>query len=183
VEFPGYGIYQGSPSEKNIYEDALAVYDFFKMKFKPHNIMVCGRSIGAGPAIFLAGRRQVSCLISISAFTSLKEVVSDRVGFFSFLLKEQFLNSSLIDQVICPTLFIHGKNDTMVPSSHSEELFKECRAKKAIVVHEEMTHDFYLYKLHVVSPAKKFFEKHKLMPGAKQSLNIFQKLGTRQNSP
>lgn len=57
VEYPGYGVYKNlSPNEERICSDALYVYDFLveKMKFKPKNIMVFGRSLGSVPATYLS---------------------------------------------------------------------------------------------------------------------------------
>jgi hypothetical protein len=35
VEFPGYGVYKGKPSQEAVFGDALRVYDHFVKTFKP----------------------------------------------------------------------------------------------------------------------------------------------------
>ena len=50
------------------------------LKFDPSHILVCGRSIGSGPATFLAANNKVCSLILISAFTSIRAVVKYNAG-------------------------------------------------------------------------------------------------------
>ena len=81
VEYPGYGIYNGdSPSADKIVQDADIVYKFLtrQLNWKEQDIIVCGRSIGSGPACYLASRYQPSCLILISPHTSIRGIVRDR---------------------------------------------------------------------------------------------------------
>lgn len=57
VEYPGYGIYwTKEPSEKQIFDDALWVYDFITTEygFGEKDIIIFGRSIGSGPATWVA---------------------------------------------------------------------------------------------------------------------------------
>jgi hypothetical protein len=57
------------------------------------NIILMGRSIGSGPAVEMASLFDVSALVLISPFTSLKGFVSDKLGDqFTFLIRESFNN-------------------------------------------------------------------------------------------
>ena len=60
VEYPGYSIYNSEKSAETICEDSLKVYDFVKEKFnkKSEDIYVIGRSLGTGPAIYLASNEK-----------------------------------------------------------------------------------------------------------------------------
>lgn len=50
-----------------------------------------GRSIGSGPATYLASKFDVGCLVLVSPFTSIRGVVEHLVGkFASLLVKERF---------------------------------------------------------------------------------------------
>lgn len=52
-----------------------------------------GRSIGTGPATWLAANQNVGALILISAFTSLRAVVKHVAGSLAqHLIKERFVN-------------------------------------------------------------------------------------------
>ncbi len=57
VEYPGYGIYPGSPpSAEDVIRDADTVFRFLMdtLKWKSQDVIVCGRSIGSGPACYIA---------------------------------------------------------------------------------------------------------------------------------
>jgi len=63
AEYPSYGVYRTEPpSEETIYADSLAIYTFATavMKFEPDDMIVIGRSLGSGPATYLASQRKGS---------------------------------------------------------------------------------------------------------------------------
>jgi len=66
-------------NEANILKDALYVYDYINqvMGIEQKNIIVLGRSIGSGPAIHVASKRNPGSLLLMSAFTSIRNVVCD----------------------------------------------------------------------------------------------------------
>ena len=116
-------------SASQIKEDADCVYDFVLNTFtetKESDILVVGRSMGSGPSIHLASTRNPGGLICVSAYTSIKNVVNDNVGFLSFLVAEQFDNLKAIKKIELntPVLLIHGELDTLVGKHHSEQLLK-----------------------------------------------------------
>jgi len=86
VEYPGYGNYKFGKacSADLILEDAEFAYNFAtkQLGFAEKNIILAGRSLGTGPAVFLASRHKPGCLVTISAFTSIRGVVSGIAGFF-----------------------------------------------------------------------------------------------------
>ena len=112
VEYPSYGVYDdpGGPSEEKILRDAELVYNFVQdvVKLSERDIFVMGRSLGSGPSTHLAAKFNPGCLILMSPYTSLKSVASDKVGFLSHLLAQQFDNLSKMHQVTCPTFILHG---------------------------------------------------------------------------
>ena len=55
-EYPGYGVYKGKISAGRLVTDALVVFWFVRevLGFDNLDIFVLGRSVGSGPACFLA---------------------------------------------------------------------------------------------------------------------------------
>jgi len=114
IEYPGYGIYtnpNGAKADK-IVEDAETVYRFFTkvVKWKESDIILCGRSIGSGPACHLASKFNPASLVLISPHTSIRGVVKD---FFmgaltQYIVAERFKNLEAIAKVTCPTFILHG---------------------------------------------------------------------------
>lgn len=92
VEYPGYGVYEDAegPSEAKILKDAELVYNFVLdvAKVEERNIFVMGRSLGSGPSTHLAAKFNPGSLLLMSPYTSIKSVVSDKVGFLSALLAQ-----------------------------------------------------------------------------------------------
>lgn len=111
VEYPSYGVYNyAQPTEDRMFEDALTVYDWAvkEMRFKPDNIFLFGRSIGSGPATFLASQRQSRMLILFSPYTSIREVATDHVSFLGYLVKNRFNNLENIKKANMPVFLLHG---------------------------------------------------------------------------
>jgi len=108
--------------------DAEAVFDYFtsKMGLHPKNIILFGRSIGGGPATWLASRKNIGALVLMSAFTSIRAVVQHLVGKWAqYLVKERFNNLEYISRVTCPTFIVHGLKDKLIPFKHSQDLYSK----------------------------------------------------------
>jgi len=81
-----------------------------------------GRSIGTGPATYLASRRQIPSLILISPFDQISSVAESHVGCIGNLLKNHFNNEVEMMQYRGRLLLIHGKMDEVIKFSHGRRL-------------------------------------------------------------
>ena len=74
VEYPGYGLANGSVSEEAVLVASEALLQHLEVVkgVSRDSIILCGQSIGCAPAIELANRGYGSKLILISPFMSLK---------------------------------------------------------------------------------------------------------------
>jgi pimeloyl-ACP methyl ester carboxylesterase len=170
VEYPGYGLLNNvASSEAACKEVVLTAFRFVldELKVAYEQVILFGRSIGSGPAIWLASRFPVGGLILVAAFASINEVIRSLVGgLVSKVFAERFPNVSLIGNVSCPTLFIHGEKDSLVPASQSVALFKQCRARKLLITPPGMEHNTNLFTdaSYLAVPAINFFG----LPGYQQ---------------
>jgi len=170
VEYPGYGLISHVPSsEAACKEVVLTAFRFVldELKVAYEQIILFGRSIGSGPAIWLASRFPVGGLILVAAFASINQVIRSLVGsLVSKVFLERFPNIQLIGNVSCPTLFIHGEKDSLVPPSQSVALFKQCRARKLLITPPSMEHNTNLFTdaSFLAVPAINFFG----LPGYQQ---------------
>ncbi len=91
IEYPGYSIYFGDKSSQTIERDSLIVFDYFVhiLGVSPSDIVVCGRSIGSGPATYLSAKRSPGATVLISPFTSIKQTARSLVGLFNVLVAER----------------------------------------------------------------------------------------------
>ncbi|XP_019865001.1 protein ABHD13 [Aethina tumida] len=138
VEYRGYGLSDGNPSEEGLYIDAKASIDYLYTRndINHSEIIVFGRSLGGAVAIDLAKREDYSskiwCLVVENTFTSIPEMAKVLLGwrlleyFPLFFYKNKFLSHLKVKQLRIPSLFISGLADTLVPSRMMAELHHRC---------------------------------------------------------
>jgi len=139
VDYPGYGLSDGSPDEEGCYRNVHRLYDWLieKRGFKPEDIIVDGFSIGTGPATELAATRPCGGLILEAPFLSAPRVVT-RVR---LLPVDPFPNLKRIGDVKCRVLMIHGTSDRVIPYSQGQALFKLANEPKRFVTVDDGDHN------------------------------------------
>ena len=139
VDYPGYGLSDGSPDEEGCYRNVHRLYDWLieKRGFKPEEIIVDGFSIGTGPATELAATRPCGGLILEAPFLSAPRAVT-RVR---LLPVDPFPNLKRIGAVKCRVLMIHGTGDRVIPYSQGQALFKLANEPKRFVSVEGGDHN------------------------------------------
>jgi uncharacterized protein len=149
IDYRGYGKSSGVISEKGFYNDAEAAYHFLVSKkgFTPQSIIVYGRSIGSGVAVEVASKHLIRGLVLESPCASLSQLVREKFPLLlpAFYLKYKFNNFGKINHVKSPVIFIHGKNDSLIPSAHTEKLFKKFEGKKQKVIIQRGQHNDLTY--------------------------------------
>lgn len=148
IDYRGYGKSTGKLSEKGLYRDAEAAYDYLvDVKKIPQKQIICfGRSLGGVVAIRLALNRKLGALIISSTFTSLHELIKTLFSRWLgsiFCLANPFKMHSikLINYVNCPLLIIHGVKDELVPYSMAKELYEKASNPKLLYPIEKATHN------------------------------------------
>ena len=164
VEYPGYSIYDTMDKDSNtILEDTTIVYDYLLANvsnISEDNIFIFGRSIGTSPAIYLASKRKPSALFVVSAFTTIRAVAENIVGFLKVFLSERFKSIEYIKGVTCPIMFIHGQKDPLIPYKETELLKEACDCPKEVLFPENMTHNDYDLEEDIIEPINVFVNKH-----------------------
>ena len=131
VDYPGYGLSEGAPTEDGCYRNAHRLYDWMldERGFKADDVVVVGFSIGTGPATELAATRKVGGLVLEAPYLSAPRAVT-RVR---LLAVDPFPNVARIRSVNCPLLIIHGTDDRVVSFSQGRALFEHAVAPKRFV--------------------------------------------------
>ncbi len=136
-DYRGYGRSDGSPSERKIYEDAEAAYDWLveSKGIAPGHVFPFGRSLGGAVAIELAGRRTCGGLIVESSFTSAVAMAKKMFPFFPVKLVLRYdLNSrEKIAGLSCPVLVTHSPDDDIVPFELGWGLYEAAGPPKRFV--------------------------------------------------
>ena len=141
------------------------MYDFFtqELGIQAKDIVICGRSIGTGPAVYLAANRNPGALILISPFKSIRETANSIIGVLKFLVADRFQNYEIISQCTCPLLIIHGQKDNLIPFSHSIDLSQKTGGPYELILPEDMDHnEFNLYE-DFLEPISNFLKRHNLV--------------------
>lgn len=125
-EYPGYGYCKDENfSEEEIYKRIKIVYLYLVkyLKFKPHEIILYGFSLGTGVAFDLACNKDypVAGLILIAPYLSIFRTLYNVKRTFYFDL---FSNIDKANELKTKTLFVHGNCDEIIPYIHGRILSK-----------------------------------------------------------
>ena len=122
-DYRGFPMSPGRISQDNILHDALAVFDWAESK--GHKIILFGRSLGTGPATYVAANRVAYGLILETPFTSASDVAAERYPLLpvSKLIIDSYKVSDWIVDVDEPLLVAHGSDDKVIPLAHGEKVF------------------------------------------------------------
>ncbi len=127
-DYRGFGKSEGSPGENEVYQDAIACYNWLitKKSYTADQIIVFGRSLGGAIAVDLASKVNCSGLIVESSFTSAKAMANEMFPIFpmSLILKYKLNSIDKISKIKCPILVTHSTEDDIIPYKMGEELFK-----------------------------------------------------------
>jgi fermentation-respiration switch protein FrsA (DUF1100 family) len=140
IDYRGYGSSAPiSPNETTIDEDAEVSLDYLlrDRMIPADRVFVLGRSIGSGPATYLAMNNQrLGGLILESPFSSIDDAAA---GFWYFriypaalILRTHFDNLTKIKSVKAPVLIVSGTADTLTPTGMAVRLFAQAHQPKRI---------------------------------------------------
>ena len=133
-DYRGFGKSEGSISEEGTYLDASGAWDYLisQKNYKPSQIIIFGRSLGSGIASWLAREKNPGGLILESSFTSLPDLGAKIYPFFPVrtLARYKYPTLENLKKISCPVLFIHSKNDEIIPYSLGIENYKSAKEPK-----------------------------------------------------
>ena len=131
MNYRGYGLSGGRPSESHLFKDAVFLYDEFSRRddIDKNRIVAMGRSLGTGVAVHLAARRTLKGLILVSPYDSIRSVAQEIYPWVpvSLLLKHHFDSMALAPSIKAPVLALIASEDRVVSPSHSKKLLASWR--------------------------------------------------------
>lgn len=141
LEYRGYGLSQGAPSEEGLYLDAQAAVSYLKTRrdIDQNKIIIFGRSLGGAVAVDCVSRAEVSSRVAAvvleNTFTSIPDMAKVLFSGVRFLArlphwchKNKYLSKYKMCRVVVPTLFLSGQADALVPPRMMLELYHCCAA-------------------------------------------------------
>jgi fermentation-respiration switch protein FrsA (DUF1100 family) len=127
LDYRGYGLSEGTPSEEGVYTDGRAALEYLVQarRIPEGRIVIFGRSLGSAVAVDVARNRPLAGLILESSFTSAADVARRAFGGpFASLARGRFVSERKIPDVRCPLLFFHGDRDEVVDFNLGRRLFE-----------------------------------------------------------
>ncbi|KAG0210405.1 hypothetical protein BGX33_004936 [Mortierella sp. NVP41] len=132
LSYRGYGLSEGSPTEKGLRMDAQTALDFIKKHpvIAETKLIAYGQSIGGAVSIDIVARNEdkFSGLIIENTFLSLPKVIPHVLPMISrvvFLCHQVWDSENMIQQITrLPVLFLSGRKDELVPPAHMRKLYR-----------------------------------------------------------
>ncbi|MBK8848039.1 MAG: alpha/beta hydrolase [Bacteroidetes bacterium] len=121
IDYRGYGKSTGTPSEKGLYADAQAAYNYLLQQgFDSDSIIIYGRSLGSGVACHLMAMHNKGRLILETPYTSIMDIAKKNYPYFipQFTLRNRFSCIRYMKHIRVPLLLVHGTQDEVVPYHH-----------------------------------------------------------------
>jgi uncharacterized protein len=122
LHYPGYGGSSGSPSQESIFAAALALFD--RAHIDHPNVVLIGRSLGSGVAVWLASQRPITRLILVTPYDSMGDIAARHYPYLPvrWLLRDKYESWRYGPQVTAPTRIIVAEDDEVIPRSSSDRL-------------------------------------------------------------
>jgi fermentation-respiration switch protein FrsA (DUF1100 family) len=136
-EYRGYAGLQGVPTEEGLGRDARAAYDYLRRQLHadPRRIVIYGWSLGSAVAISLASEVEEAAVILEGAPASIVDIGQRQYPFFPIrlLIRNPFESIARIGKVGSPLLFLHSRDDSVVPFAEGQRLFAAAPPPKQFV--------------------------------------------------
>jgi pimeloyl-ACP methyl ester carboxylesterase len=142
MQYRGYGHSSGTPTERALVTDALALFD--SVRSRHARIDVAGRSLGSGVAVQLASARPVGRLVLVTPFDSLRDVAAGHYKWLPvrWLMRDRYDSGAHAPGISVPTTLVAAEHDEIIPTAQTETLFKRFPAGVAeMVVIEGTAHN------------------------------------------
>ena len=137
VDYRGYGMSTGSPSEKGTYLDAEAAWDYARHSRMalPQDIVIAGESLGGAVATWLAAKENPRAVILLSTFTSVPDLGAQVYWFLPvrLLSRIRYDNRENLKHISAPVFIAHSRDDDIVPYVHGKKLFEAANEPKAFL--------------------------------------------------
>lgn len=139
--YRGYGGNLGSPTEQGLYLDAQAANNYLTSQ-GARCVIYYGESLGTGVATDLALKYPAKGIILQSPYTSITALAKYHYPWsllepwdkFNSLKKIEQLNQSSL-------LLLHGKQDQLIPYSHSLNLYNKAVGNKQVRLYSDKNHN------------------------------------------
>ena len=137
AEYRGFGGMEGVPTEAAINRDARSGYDYLRERLHadPRRLVVYGWSLGSAVAVDLTSSVDEAAVILEGAPASLVAIGARRYPYFPIrlIIRNPFESIRKIDRIGAPVLFLHSRDDAVIPFAEGRRLFDAAPSPKQFV--------------------------------------------------
>jgi len=135
VPYRGYGASEGTPTEADILDDALAVFDQVHARQPGARIVVIGRSLGSAVASYVASKRPVAKLVLVTPFDSMSNVAQSHYPWLPvrWLLQDRYDQARYLTAYRGPLLIVRAGRDDVVPPASTNQLIASLKLQPQVL--------------------------------------------------
>jgi hypothetical protein len=144
IDYRGFGMSPGAPSEAAMYADAEAAFDSLVHRgVAAERVILLGHSLGSGPAVALATRHRAAALVLFGAFTSIPDAAAERYPWLPvrYVASVQFDSLARMPSVHIPVVIAHSRADTTIPYTHALKLYAAAPEPKRLLIFDSSSQD------------------------------------------
>ena len=132
LDYRGYGGSEGDPTQEGLIQDGVAAAKWLRESRPDDRMVFFGESIGASVAIQVAAIDRPDAMVVQNGAYSILEVAKGHYPFLpvSWIMKDTWEARGTIERLDVPMLFIHGRQDRIVPIEHGRALYDAAPGKK-----------------------------------------------------
>jgi pimeloyl-ACP methyl ester carboxylesterase len=150
VNYRGFGLSEGVPSQAHAFADAVFLYDTFSKRpdVDASRIVAMGYSLGTGVAVYLSEQRPVAGTILVAPYDSLTLIGVKRPIVYaplSGIMKRTFDSISRAPAITSPMLCLIGSADTSVPPESSRRLVDQWGGRTTVKMYQGEDHGLLLH--------------------------------------
>lgn len=123
-DYPGFGKSTGERSEQIMKQDAEMVYKMAAAQVPSDSIIIYGKSMGTGPASYVAFRKPSHRLILETPYYSIDALFRHYAFLYpvSWMAKYHFPNNEYLSNTDVPVHIFHGTDDSVIPYQQAKKL-------------------------------------------------------------
>lgn len=125
LEYPGYGLREGTPSRKSFNAAAEQAYRALRKQFPDNHVCVAGQSIGSGVASYLSTLPiPPDKIVLIVPFDHLRDVAREHASTITvaLLLSDDWDNVAMLSHYHGAIDIFGAQEDDMIPIAHAKRL-------------------------------------------------------------
>lgn len=141
IDYRGYGKSTGHiENEAQLLADVRAAWDYIAPEYAGRVKVIYGRSLGTGPATWLATQVKADQLVLVSPYRSLLQIANEQYPWVpDFVMRYPMHTDFWLPKVHMPTLILHGARDGLIKVSNSQAL-KALKPDATLVILPDAKH-------------------------------------------